>query len=203
MRLPVRLRLWLFSPAGEKALKKLLSYHIVPDYILNADFVYNATSYDVESMRSAGLFDDCEGEDWYKDIERPTFQPHCSRKEREERQATVESPELASWPSPKVTVNITVPTLLKNHTLQFAVIKPNKHHHVQSDLPSVDATTVPLWRNKAFVNHFATGLEGVARNGAVYGIRRLLNPCKPHSEGVNEDEMWNNWEDYLPAWGEQ
>lgn len=213
-RLPERLRLFLFSPAGKKVLKKLLSYHIVPDYILHADFVYNATSDDEEFRRSVTPLDDCEGEDWYKDIERPTFQSRCSLKERRERKkmtcSDLESPKLASWPSPKRTVNITVPTLLENHTLHFAVIKPSdKGHHVQFDLPSVnesgDATvqTLPLWRNKAFVNHIGTGLERVARNGAIYGMLRVLNPFKSHSEGVDEDDMWNDWEDYLPAWGEQ
>jgi len=34
-RLPPRLRHFLFSPFGAKALKKLLSYHIVPDIILH------------------------------------------------------------------------------------------------------------------------------------------------------------------------
>lgn len=201
----------MFSPAGEKVLKKLLSYHIVPDYILHADFVYNS---DEESRLFATFLDDCEGEDWYKDIERPTFQPRCSRKERRDRKKTarpgLEFPELASWPSPKVTVNITVPTLLEDHSLQFAVIRPSKGHHVQFDLlPSVDESddatvqTYPLWRNKAFVNRIHTGLEGVARNGAIYGISRVLNPFKSHSEGMDEDDMWNDWEDYLPAWGEQ
>lgn len=32
--LPKKLRLFLFSPFGEKALKKLLEYHIVPDFTL-------------------------------------------------------------------------------------------------------------------------------------------------------------------------
>jgi hypothetical protein len=32
--LPKKLKLFLFSPFGEKALKKLLQYHVVPDFIL-------------------------------------------------------------------------------------------------------------------------------------------------------------------------
>jgi hypothetical protein len=35
-KLPWRVRLYLFSPAGEKALKKLLQFHIVPNYILHS-----------------------------------------------------------------------------------------------------------------------------------------------------------------------
>lgn len=39
-RLPPRLRFFLFSPAGEKVLKKLLQYHIVPDVILHSGMIY-------------------------------------------------------------------------------------------------------------------------------------------------------------------
>ena len=33
-RLPERLRLWLFSPFGERALHKLLQFHIVPNWLI-------------------------------------------------------------------------------------------------------------------------------------------------------------------------
>lgn len=44
-RLPNKLRLFLFSPFGSKALKKLLEYHIVPQVVLHTDYVHDATSY--------------------------------------------------------------------------------------------------------------------------------------------------------------
>ncbi|KAG1760056.1 hypothetical protein EDD22DRAFT_980795 [Suillus occidentalis] len=44
-RLPHKLRLFLFSPFGSKALKKLLEYHIVPQIVLHTDYVHDATSY--------------------------------------------------------------------------------------------------------------------------------------------------------------
>lgn len=34
-RLPKKLKLYLFSPFGQKALKKLLEYHIVPNFVLH------------------------------------------------------------------------------------------------------------------------------------------------------------------------
>jgi hypothetical protein len=34
-RLPPGLRFWLFSPFGKRALKKLLQFHIVPNYIFH------------------------------------------------------------------------------------------------------------------------------------------------------------------------
>lgn len=43
-RLPNKLRLFLFSPFGAKALKKLLEYHVVPQVVLHTDYVHDATS---------------------------------------------------------------------------------------------------------------------------------------------------------------
>ncbi|KAI8998915.1 FAS1 domain-containing protein [Trametes punicea] len=46
-RLPRRLYRYLFSPLGEKALKKLLQFHVVPELVLHADYVHNASESDV------------------------------------------------------------------------------------------------------------------------------------------------------------
>lgn len=35
-RLPKKLKSYLFSPFGEKALKKLLEYHIIPNFVLHS-----------------------------------------------------------------------------------------------------------------------------------------------------------------------
>ena len=35
-RLPKKLRLFLFSPFGEHVLKKLLQFHIVPEFVLHS-----------------------------------------------------------------------------------------------------------------------------------------------------------------------
>ena len=35
-RLPRKLRLFLFSPFGEKVLKRLLQFHIVPEFVLHS-----------------------------------------------------------------------------------------------------------------------------------------------------------------------
>ncbi|TCD59810.1 hypothetical protein EIP91_011407 [Steccherinum ochraceum] len=42
-KLPWKLRLFLFSPFGEKVLGKLLAFHIVPDVIAHSDYFHNAT----------------------------------------------------------------------------------------------------------------------------------------------------------------
>ncbi|RDX45422.1 hypothetical protein OH76DRAFT_1559064 [Lentinus brumalis] len=45
-RLPRNLRLFLFSPFGEKALKKLLQYHIVPEFVFHTNYLHNASDSD-------------------------------------------------------------------------------------------------------------------------------------------------------------
>ncbi|OSD02770.1 hypothetical protein PYCCODRAFT_1477418 [Trametes coccinea BRFM310] len=45
-RLPTRLRHFLFSPFGEKALKKLLQFHIVPELVLHADYIHGVSDSD-------------------------------------------------------------------------------------------------------------------------------------------------------------
>lgn len=107
---------------------------------------------------------------------------------------------IANWPHhgheyPNVTVNITIPTLLDDHSLRFVVGKPKK-------------TTWPrLVRSYVFVNGQGTGPEAVARNGAVYMLPRLLHPYKPshdmEGDDKEQDNRWDDWEEWLPAWGEQ
>jgi len=160
-------------------------------------------------MHSAAHIEDCDGDDWYQDIERPIFKPHCARKERKRMAHAPPIGDLTNWPHrgrPTVTVNITIPTLLDDHSLHFVVAKPKRGHHVQSGVEIPDDASAQMFpgvRNLVFVNHIHTGLEGVARNGALYGISRVLHPFKPHSEEANEEELWKDWEEYLPAWGEQ
>lgn len=44
--MPERLILYLFSPIGEKALTKLLQFHVVPNYIIHAEWVVPVNSKD-------------------------------------------------------------------------------------------------------------------------------------------------------------
>jgi len=39
-KLPRNLVIYLFSPFGEKALTKILKYHVVPNYIVHAEWIY-------------------------------------------------------------------------------------------------------------------------------------------------------------------
>jgi hypothetical protein len=47
--LPRKLRLFLFSPFGVRALKKLLQYHIVPNVVVHSDHIVNTTKKAIDS----------------------------------------------------------------------------------------------------------------------------------------------------------
>jgi uncharacterized surface protein with fasciclin (FAS1) repeats len=38
-KLPIKLRLFLFSPFGGRVLKKILQYHVVPNYIVHTGVI--------------------------------------------------------------------------------------------------------------------------------------------------------------------
>ncbi|CDO74727.1 hypothetical protein BN946_scf184593.g9 [Trametes cinnabarina] len=78
-RLPTRLQHFLFSPFGEKVLKKLLQFHIVPELVLHADYIHNASDSDVhrrgwededafdvyaniDQSNDAGFMSECQGQ---------------------------------------------------------------------------------------------------------------------------------------------
>lgn len=243
-RLPPRLRIFLFSHAGEKVLKKILQYHIVPDFILHSDWVYNATSDDDLHLLKLKNSEH-DDKDWFADSKvlgrpcnrgyekteskwasivkavSPIFNLVFKRGEESVSKRSLKSllfaPE-SSWPrhghhdheSPNITVNITVPTLLKDHNLSFVVGKPKERSHglfFSDDAVAALASAWPrFFRSYTFVDGVFTQAEGVARNGAVYGLTRLLNPCKRNATlqwDDGEDNSWDGWEDYLPAWGNQ
>ncbi|KAI0822649.1 hypothetical protein BC628DRAFT_654431 [Trametes gibbosa] len=52
-KLPPKLKLFLFSPFGERALKKLLQFHIVPELVLHADYIHNVSEADARHTRRA------------------------------------------------------------------------------------------------------------------------------------------------------
>jgi len=46
--LPLKLRLFLFSPLGQRALRKILEYHIVPNLVVHTGMAYHL-SFDLDS----------------------------------------------------------------------------------------------------------------------------------------------------------
>jgi uncharacterized surface protein with fasciclin (FAS1) repeats len=205
-RLPFRLRRFLFSPFGARALRKLLQFHIVPGLVLHSDYIHNATaSARTEDARKPVFipqrspFEDAEELDWKNGLvmdeeEYMAFSHHPPPHRR------------PRWPEVQYNTSFTLPTLLTNYTLEVVITK----FKVQPPgFPKLYPTAV-----------IAEGIPAalpdvVSRNGAVHVVDALLNPLKKHKHhedsGSEEDYMledreyedWKGWEEWLPQWAAQ
>jgi len=207
-RLPKGLQRFLFSRFGERALKKLLEFHIVPEFILYSDWSHNAS----------------EAEDAARNV---MCQHHVRDSSQDEELSTAHDDASHALWAPRrrpgshrplnqnlvFEKNITAPTLLDNFSIRV--------HVEQSErlLP----------RHTIFTKVVANGQtvvapDVVATNGALHVVDHLLNPLKgrhPHhrpgsahdpaelaadypqaSTDEDEDE-WKDWEEWLPAWADE
>ncbi|KAG0706402.1 hypothetical protein DFH29DRAFT_902154 [Suillus ampliporus] len=174
-RLPNKLRLFLFSPFGARALKKVLEYHIVPNFALFTDYVHAATDFDfVDDWKAVGS------------LAGPPVEPPGSP---------------GSPGNPIYAYNLTVPTLLENHTLNVQVAR----YKAKIPLPGP-----ARYFTRFMVNGHDVGPYDIpARNGALQVISKLLDP-RGHHKGDHKhhghesiDLDWEDWEEWLPQWAMQ
>ncbi|KAH8108492.1 FAS1 domain-containing protein [Phellopilus nigrolimitatus] len=191
-KLPKKLQLFLFSPFGKRALKKILQYHVVPNVTLHSGWLH--TSVIASSLQKSF---------------RP--KPHLPKR-----------PTHAPHAKPEFIANYTLPTALANHTLNVLVVR----------LP----IRLPFPRHSQRIGHVTRMIlngqpvklhDGVALNGAIHIIDRLLSPHPlkgrpehgrprppPAQEnifesydaehaGENNLDDWEDWELWLPAWAEE
>jgi len=146
-KLPPGLRRFLFSPFGERALKKIISFHIVPDLLLHSDWIYNTT----DSIAATKVADPTvyeklteiasldygwslmgfkcgEGRRRYRkhhgDSDKaPEFHPRLG-KAAAPRHPEPEHKHHFPGPKPIVTFNSSVSTLLEGSFLNITVLKP-------------------------------------------------------------------------------
>ncbi|KAL5532950.1 hypothetical protein ACEPAF_4724 [Sanghuangporus sanghuang] len=204
LSLPRDLQLFLFSPFGERVLKKILQYHVVPDIALYTDWILNTTS---------DGFSDKFGEETVQPYEElPAFvwgsMPFGDQHPLREDPNTL-------FPKPDIIYNLTLPTALEGHALNvlavgFPIRLPGpKHPKEIGQLKEV------------FVNgQKVSAYDGVALNGALHVIDKLVSPRRskrrPHHDGIPNDETasfspameeedrddWQNWEEWLLEWAE-
>ncbi|KAH9484198.1 Fasciclin-like arabinogalactan protein [Psilocybe cubensis] len=171
--LPMKLQLFLFSPIGERILKKILQYHIVPDIVVHSNFVHHTKAHDLPDEAIAyfdakpqiiGISDsnmlfDIEERKW------PVFSLlHSGLTRRGERKPHVE---------PVFSTNLTLDTLFVNHTLRTHI----SQHKINFPFPGPKRPSII--DTKVFVNHHpVVAADVVSLNGVVHVIDRLLDPRK-------------------------
>lgn len=260
-RLPKRLKFFLFSPFGARALQKLLQYHVVPEYILHSDYLYKASSgyagSHVEKMhdfeQEMPMFDeyisteelmayDADMHD-LRDFRpggrlRPVFMENGAIVEMPPypwiqldmhriieqcmSNATIDSvkpcvekhklcPHNADSPLSRPphlptlisAVNLTVPTLLENHTLSVHIARYNVTRPLR--VPGQSSQVIV---NKVSVNGRVIPVTDiVAMNGALHVTGHLLDPrpirhksVQQQWDEIDDDVYWEDWEDWLPQW---
>ncbi|KAF9228607.1 FAS1 domain-containing protein [Gyrodon lividus] len=196
-RLPKKLKLFLFSPFGEKALRKLLEYHIVPNFVLHSDYSHKATSNESEIAR------------FFDDVTRA--QLHAGGADIPFPEDVAGSPFTVKplpLPEPVYEYNVTLPTLLEDHDLRVQVAR----YKSKLPLPGPSRYFTRFKVNGRDVGPF----DIPARNGALHVISTLLDPRKGHDhhgrhgrhghhghhehDGEDDDNVWDDWEEWLPQW---
>lgn len=197
--LPEKLRLFLFSPFGAPALKKLLQFHIVPDLVLHSEYVYNSSSQamtGVENERLYFLMQSSAGH-----ISSRASDP-LLQQAQEAGEYTLES-ALAEINIPRrepiSSLKLALNTLLVNHTLHAQIDKFNITFPIPGPWQPGRVTTRFLINRQRVLLPDVVGL-----NGAIHVVGRLLDPRKHPRCGVAESEgedVWGSWEQWLPQWG--
>ncbi|KAF9567646.1 FAS1 domain-containing protein [Agrocybe pediades] len=229
-RLPKKLQLFLFSPFGERILRKIVQYHVVPNQAVHSNhihhshkdelFVYNSDDFSLFDFEEVG---DVKPSvlDWFKGIILGKRGHHLPK------------------PEPVISKDLKLDTLYVNHTLD-AHLEQNK---IKAPFPGHKDSYII--QTKVLVNHRpAIVSDIVALNGAVHVVDRLLDPrpckCKHHDNNDGdhhkhkhhhhhhhhhhshksgkdhhkkhhkhhdgeevEDDTWNDWESWLLQWANE
>ncbi|KAH9951976.1 FAS1 domain-containing protein [Amylocystis lapponica] len=225
-RLPKRLQHFLFSRHGERALKKLLQFHTLPEFVLYSDWTHNASS--AESAANKFVVVGDHASDLDEDTSTlldlladdadlahnmpPLPWPPSLPVDWRPHPANPKDHHLPH-PHPVFALNITVPTLLTNFSLTVRVAQFERLLPRHTFFTKLAANGQPVAVS-----------DVVASNGALHVIDTFLNPFKEHhrpgtprkpkhGEGVNVDaaeedededeDEWEDWEEWLPAWADQ
>ncbi|KAJ7043334.1 hypothetical protein C8F04DRAFT_992847 [Mycena alexandri] len=95
---------------------------------------------------------------------------------------------------PVYTVNLTLPTELRNHSLHIHIAKFEGHSHHPPSKFFVDGRPV-------------RAPDFTASNGAIHVVGRILDPRGPHGQHrppkrahLDAKGSWENWEGWFPQW---
>jgi len=171
--LPLKLRLFLFSPFGQHVLRKVLEYHIIPNLVVHSGMAY----FPLFEMSLTRAVD---------------YQYNNSASEfLAERTA-----QSSSYGKVISDTHFKLPTRLEDHYVQAHVRKYEFTLPVPGpDKPSVVKTEVKVNHHDVLVSDVVTS------NAAVHIVDRLLDPRQHHAhdhehgEARLSDDPWQNWED--------
>ena len=178
--LPLKLRLFLFSPFGQHVLRKVLEYHIIPNLVVHSGMT---------CLSLTGI----------SFIPAVDYQYNNSASEfLVERTA-----QSSSYGKVVSDAHFKLPTRLEDHYVQAHVRKYEFTLPVPGpDKPSVVKTEVKANHHDVLVSDVVTS------NAAVHIVDHLLDPRQHHdhdherSEIRLSDDPWQNWEDWLVDWAE-
>jgi len=193
--LPKNLQLFLFSPFGEKALKKILSYHVVPNVVVHS----GRTQFHVSAKNrvlNRYFLDYLRTE--HKDKSSPT---HSVYKFHE---PTLEATAFPLPKEPISSVNLTLNTLFVNHTLQAEIMREK----ITLPLPWPGHKKPYAVRTVVSINHQLVLVPDiVGLNGAAHVIGKILDPRACHYLGpvdsTENEDVWDKWEEWLPQWADE
>ncbi|KAG6816954.1 hypothetical protein H0H87_001469 [Tephrocybe sp. NHM501043] len=228
--LPLKLRLFLFSPFGTSVLRKVLEYHIVPGIVFHTDYIYNSTDKHHMKHKDKNFLLSKVGP-LGTDLYPLQYRSTCSEVPLDENlintaeTTAVQAPArsvirganlslqpladasevLHPHPEPIETIDATLLTALANHTL---------HAHVEKfkfNIPLPGPHKPPMITTKFSINgHQVAVPDIIALNGAVHLVEHLLDPRghshrghHGHHGSLSTDKaggIWEEWEEWLPQW---
>lgn len=178
--LPLKLRLFLFSPFGQHVLRKVLEYHIIPNLVIHSGM----TCFPMFAITFTLAVD---------------YQYNSSASEFSV-EGTAQS---SSYGKVISDAHFKLPTRLEDHCVhahvrryEFALPVPGP------DKPSVVKTEVRINHHDVLVSDVVTS------NAAVHIVDRLLDPRQHHAHDHEHGEVrlsndpWQDWEDWLVDWAE-
>ncbi|OCF39311.1 hypothetical protein I317_06893 [Kwoniella heveanensis CBS 569] len=175
--LPEKLKFFLFSPFGERALVKILAYHYIPHTLLLSELLYTEKHHDHGHDHDHKKHRHSDAIDGFTDLV-----------------GAYEYFNLADDPSFHKEFEIS--PALPNSTLKIEIDK-------SKFLPVEGAVKTTIKVNGEQVEV----IDVPARNGATHVIGKLLVPPHHHHDDDGHDlsgeDTWENWEQWLPAWAEQ
>ncbi|KAF8906022.1 FAS1 domain-containing protein [Gymnopilus junonius] len=191
--LPRNLRSYLFSPFGERTLKKLLQYHIVPHTVLHSNYFHTSHGHKNTELAPCHGSIQVQGRP-YSLILSPL--------------AIFLGGQNANKPplEPIISIDFDLHSLLANHTIHAHVAQNKINFPFPTKRPYIIDTRIYVNRQ------LVTEPDIVGLNGAIHVIDKLLDP-RGHRQGhhhhgsfneVNiEDDVWTGWESWLIEWAMQ